>query len=133
MSLLVWKVSRLKQEWVVGWVALHSKGPMRGQYICFMEKSHIFYKFSFYTEYFWRISPYFLDKITSVTQDRLGVGRVTVPCIRPMRCRLPYGKIPKVYICFVFSIISSGDSVSYFIEMIVLVVWKVSSLKPELG
>ena len=62
----------------VGWVALPSKGHMRGQYmnICFMEKSQSFYKFSFYTEYFWGLSPYFLDMITliSVTQNRMGVG-----------------------------------------------------------
>ena len=71
----------------VGWVALPSKGPMRGQYICFMEKSQSFYNFSFYTEYFWRLSPYFLDMITliSVTQNKLGVGRLTVPCKGPMR------------------------------------------------
>ena len=70
----------------ISWVALPSKGPMRGQYICFMENLS-FYKFSIYTEYFWRLGPYFLDMITliSVTQNRLGVGRVAVPCKGPVR------------------------------------------------
>ena len=112
----------------VGWVALPSKGPMRGQYICFMEKSQSFYKFSFYTEYFWRLSPYFLDMITliSVTQNKLGVGRLTVPCKGPMRGQYVFlmSKSQSFYM-FVFSIISSVDCVSYFIEMIVLVIWKV--------
>ena len=31
----------------VGWVALPSTGPMRDQYICFMEKTRSFYKFLF--------------------------------------------------------------------------------------
>ena len=66
----------------VGWAALPSKGPMRDQIYLVYEKSQSFYKFSFYTEYFRRLSPYFLDMITliTVTQNRPGVGRVTVPC-----------------------------------------------------
>ena len=113
----------------VGWVALLSKGPMRGQYICFMEKSKCFYMFYFYTEYFSRLIPYFLDMITliSVTQNRMGVGSVTFPCKGPMRGQFVFlmTKSQSFYICFVFSIIISRDSASYFNEMIMLVVWKV--------
>ena len=43
---------------------------------------------------------------------------------------LLYGKIRTFYICFVFSVIISGDIATYFIEMIMLVVWKVPRLKP---
>ena len=71
----------------VGWVALPSKWPMRGQYICFIGKSQSFYKFSFDTKYFWRLGPYFLDMITliSVTQNRMGKGRIILPCKGPIR------------------------------------------------
>ena len=71
----------------VVWLAFPSKGPMRGQYICFKEKSLSFYKFSFYTEYFWRLGPYLLDMNTliSVTENRMVIGKVTFPCKGPMR------------------------------------------------
>ena len=101
---------------------------MRGQYICFMEKSQSFYKFSFYTEYFWRLTPYFLDMITliRINQNRMGVGKIPLPCKGPMRDQYVFlmimAKSRSYYICFAFSIVSSGDCVSYFIETIMLVV-----------
>ena len=65
--------------------------------------------------------------LISVTQNRMGVGRVTFSYTWPMRGQyvFPMAKSRSLYISFVFLIISSGDSVSYFIEMIMLVVWKV--------
>ena len=70
----------------------------------------------------------------SVTQNRIGVYRVTLPFKGPVRGQYFFLRAnPKVFICFVFLIISSGDSVYYFIEMIRLVVWKVPWLKPEWG
>ena len=84
---------------------------MNGQYICFREKSQSFYKFSL-------LIPYFHD---------MGIGRVTLPCKSSMRGQYVFLMVKSLsfYICFVFSIISSGDSVSYFIEMMTFVVSKV--------
>ena len=62
--------------------------------------------------------------LISVTQNRMGVSRVILPCKGPMRGQYVFlmAKSQSLYTCFVFSIISSGDSVSYFIKMIMLVV-----------
>ena len=77
----------------VGRVTLSSKGPMRGQYICFTAKAQKCYRFSFFfvNQYFWRVSIWLLQMITlislegTLTQPRMGVCRVTFPCKGPMR------------------------------------------------
>ena len=66
--------------------------------------------------------------LITVTQNRMEVGRVTLPCKGPMRGQYVFlrAKSQSFYICFVFSIISSGDSMSYITVMIILVFfWKV--------
>ena len=101
----------------VGRVIFPAKGPMRGQYILIMAKSQSVYTFYFYIYY--SRDSYFLEMVMlislegSLTQTKMGVGRVTLPSKGPARSQYIclMGK-SQSFVGFLFLINISGESVS---------------------
>ena len=73
--------------------------------------------------------------VGTLTEIGIGVGIVTFPSKRPMWGEYVFfmANSQSFFICFTFSVIISRGSASFFIEMVMLLVWNAPWLKQECG
>ena len=85
--------------------------------VLLMAKYHTFYK-----HFLFQILFPLTQTLISLTQARMGIGRVTFPSKGPIRGQNIFLMAQsQIFICFIHSILRSEDSASYFLRMIILI------------
>ena len=118
----------------IGRVNFPGKGPMRGQFVFIWSESCLFFSVVIQLLFFFSViisgdSVSYLHEMVvlisldgTLTQTRIGTGRVTFPSKRTMTGQ--YGVLIakfQIFIRFIFAIVISGDSAFYYNEKITLI------------